>query len=192
TTEVEAHPALLEREDCTLVARYRCLYAPRTGGAYDSHHRTAEIAGRTRRRGGRVAACGARAAGLPCLLGGCTGTDVWSNKTEVSRPSRSPSIRYGTSPALPNASARWKPTCLFEQTAGMFPELVTRPDMQVFLPPIGGTTVYLFGEVEKLDDPRTQVTCRVHDECNGSDVFGSEALKNTFPASDPVSVEQPT
>src|SRR5262252_7503973 len=25
--------------------------APRTGGAYDSHHRTAEIAGRTRRRG---------------------------------------------------------------------------------------------------------------------------------------------
>ncbi|MCE4093576.1 hypothetical protein, partial [Klebsiella pneumoniae] len=29
---------------------------------------------------------------------------------------------------------------LFEQTAGMFPELVTRPDMKVFLPPIGGTT----------------------------------------------------
>jgi GTP cyclohydrolase II len=63
---------------------------------------------------------------------------------------------------------------LFEQTAGMFPELVTRPDMQVFLPPIGGMTVYLFGDVEKLDDPRTQVTCRVHDECNGSDVFGSD------------------
>src|SRR5262249_21032634 len=34
---------------------------------------------------------------------------------------------------------------LFEQTAGMFPELVTRPDMHVFLPPIGGMTVYLFG-----------------------------------------------
>jgi hypothetical protein len=29
---------------------------------------------------------------------------------------------------------------LFEQTAGMFPELVTRPDLHVFLPPIGGTT----------------------------------------------------
>src|SRR5262249_17831250 len=28
-----------------------------------------------------------RRSGLPCLLGGCTGTDVWSNKTEVSRPS---------------------------------------------------------------------------------------------------------
>jgi GTP cyclohydrolase II len=63
---------------------------------------------------------------------------------------------------------------LFEQTAGMFPELVTRPDMQVFLPPIGGTTIYLFGDVAKLSDPRTQITCRVHDECNGSDVFGSD------------------
>src|SRR5262245_65544293 len=39
----------LHREDCTLVAWYRFLYAPRTGGAYDSHHRTAGIAGRTRR-----------------------------------------------------------------------------------------------------------------------------------------------
>jgi GTP cyclohydrolase II len=63
---------------------------------------------------------------------------------------------------------------LFEQTAGMFPELVTRPDMRVFLPPIGGTTVYLFGDIEKLANPRTKITCRVHDECNGSDVFGSD------------------
>ena len=63
---------------------------------------------------------------------------------------------------------------LFEQTAGMFPELVTRPDLQVFLPPIGGTTVYLFGDVEKLSQPKTLITCRVHDECNGSDVFGSD------------------
>ena len=63
---------------------------------------------------------------------------------------------------------------LFEQTAGMFPELVTRPDMQVFLPPIGGTTIYLFGDVAKLSNPQTRITCRVHDECNGSDVFGSD------------------
>ncbi len=63
---------------------------------------------------------------------------------------------------------------LFEQTAGMFPELVTRPDLQVFLPPVGGTTVYLFGDVSKLPDHRTKITCRVHDECNGSDVFGSD------------------
>jgi GTP cyclohydrolase II len=63
---------------------------------------------------------------------------------------------------------------LFEETGGMFPELVTRPDLQLFLPPIGGTTVYLFGDVEKLGDPGTVVACRVHDECNGSDVFGSD------------------
>ena len=63
---------------------------------------------------------------------------------------------------------------LFEQTAGMFPDLVTRPDLQVFLPPIGGTTVYLFGDVAKLPDHTTKITCRVHDECNGSDVFGSD------------------
>jgi GTP cyclohydrolase II len=63
---------------------------------------------------------------------------------------------------------------LFEQTAGMFPELVTRPDISVFLPPIGGTTVYLLGDPAKLADPSTRITCRVHDECNGSDVFGSD------------------
>src|SRR5262245_5312064 len=63
---------------------------------------------------------------------------------------------------------------LFEQTAGMFPELVTRPDLHVFLPPIGGTTIYLFGDLAGLADARTPVACRVHDECNGSDVFGSD------------------
>ena len=63
---------------------------------------------------------------------------------------------------------------LFEQTAGIFPELVTRPDLHVFLPPIGGVTVYLFGDIAKLSQPRMSITCRVHDECNGSDVFGSD------------------
>ena len=63
---------------------------------------------------------------------------------------------------------------LFEQTAGMFPELITRPDIKVMLPPIGGMTLYLFGDIEKLGKPDTAVACRVHDECNGSDVFGSD------------------
>jgi GTP cyclohydrolase II len=81
---------------------------------------------------------------------------------------------------LPGIAARFGTTetnlrrALFEQTAGMFPELVTRPDLHVFLPPIGGTTAYLFGDVSKLADHRTSITCRVHDECNGSDVFGSD------------------
>jgi GTP cyclohydrolase II len=63
---------------------------------------------------------------------------------------------------------------LFEETGGMFPELVTRPDLEVLLPPIGGTTLYLFGEVERITSPGTVIACRVHDECNGSDVFGSD------------------
>ncbi len=63
---------------------------------------------------------------------------------------------------------------LFEETGGMFPELVTRPDLEIFLPPIGGQTIYLFGDVERIADPATVIACRVHDECNGSDVFGSD------------------
>ena len=63
---------------------------------------------------------------------------------------------------------------LFEETGGMFPELVTRPDLEIFLPPIGGQTIYLFGDVERIADPGTVIACRVHDECNGSDVFGSD------------------
>ena len=63
---------------------------------------------------------------------------------------------------------------LFEQTGGMYPELVTRPDLDVFLPPIGGTTIYIFGDPAALSDPARTLACRVHDECNGSDVFGSD------------------
>ncbi|MFP3481023.1 hypothetical protein SB780_39890, partial [Burkholderia sp. SIMBA_057] len=36
---------------------------------------------------------------------------------------------------------------LFEHTGSMFPELVTRPDLKVFLPPINGLTVYILGDV---------------------------------------------
>lgn len=63
---------------------------------------------------------------------------------------------------------------LFEQTGGMYPELVTRPDLKVFLPPIGSITAYVIGEVSAISDPRKTLACRVHDECNGSDVFGSD------------------
>ena len=63
---------------------------------------------------------------------------------------------------------------LFEHTGRMFAELVTRPDLKVFLPPIGGTTVYWIGDISALGDRSRKVACRVHDECNGSDVFGSD------------------
>jgi GTP cyclohydrolase II len=63
---------------------------------------------------------------------------------------------------------------LFEDTGGMYPELITRPDLKVFLPPIGGISVYIFGNPEYISDPSKKLTLRVHDECNGSDVFGSD------------------
>jgi GTP cyclohydrolase II len=63
---------------------------------------------------------------------------------------------------------------LYEETGGMYPELVTRGDLEVFLPPIGGQTLYMFGDVSKIADPDVPLTARVHDECNGSDVFGSD------------------
>ena len=63
---------------------------------------------------------------------------------------------------------------LFEETGGMYPELVTRGDLEVFLPPIGGQTAYVFGDPKRLADPSVTLTARVHDECNGSDVFGSD------------------
>jgi GTP cyclohydrolase II len=81
---------------------------------------------------------------------------------------------------LPGVAARFGCTeamlrrTLFEHTAGMFPELVTRPDLEVFLPPIGGATVYMIGDVTSIPDRSKPLAVRVHDECNGSDVFGSD------------------
>jgi GTP cyclohydrolase II len=81
---------------------------------------------------------------------------------------------------LPGVAARFGCTeadlrrTLFEHTAGMFPELVTRGDLEVFLPPIGGATVYMIGDVASIPDPGKPLAVRVHDECNGSDVFGSD------------------
>ncbi|KAF8466536.1 cyclohydrolase [Russula ochroleuca] len=81
---------------------------------------------------------------------------------------------------LPGVAERFKISesfvrrALFEETGGMYPELVTRPDIKVFLPPIGGMTVYIFGPASYLSDEGKELTLRVHDECNGSDVFGSD------------------
>lgn len=63
---------------------------------------------------------------------------------------------------------------LFEQTGGSYPELITRPDLKVFLPPIGGLTVYIFGPPERVSDENVKLALRIHDECNGSDVFQSD------------------
>jgi GTP cyclohydrolase II len=81
---------------------------------------------------------------------------------------------------LPGIAERLKVTegelrrILFQETGGMYPEFITRPDLKVWLPPIGSTTVYIFGDPAHLAEPKVELTCRVHDECNGSDVFGSD------------------
>ena len=54
-----------------------------------------------------------------------------------------------------------------EETGGMYPELITRPDLKVFLPPIGGLSIYIFGNPDYLHDASKLLTVRVHDECNG-------------------------
>ena len=72
--------------------------------------------------------------------------------------------------------------------------MITRGDIKVFMPPIGkqyptpipspwgeeltirtgGLTVYIFGDATKISDPDKRLALRIHDECNGSDVFGSD------------------
>ena len=65
----------------------------------------------------------------------------------------------------------------------MYPELITRPDIKVFLPPIGNLTVYicmsnyhllwqctvtdftLVGPAHYMWDESKELTLRVHDEC---------------------------
>ena len=77
---------------------------------------------------------------------------------------------------------------LFEDTGGMYPELITHPDTKVFLPPIGGLTVYICTYASTLSDFQAspkyapvrnsefvrdqskELTPRVHDECQYPDL----------------------
>jgi GTP cyclohydrolase II len=47
-------------------------------------------------------------------------------------------------------------------------------DSDIYLPSIGGTTAYIFGDLSAIHDPNRDVALRPHDECNGSDVFGTD------------------
>lgn len=81
---------------------------------------------------------------------------------------------------LPEIAVRFKCTesalrqALFKETNMMYPELLTRTDIKLFLPPIGGLTIYMWGPPENIPNEDVILTVRVHDECNGSDVFGSD------------------
>src|SRR5262249_60989965 len=79
--------------DSTLAACYRPLHAPRTGGAYDGHHRTAGIAGRTRRRGSRVADCGAGAAARKAADHWLSGLDHGFDREPMGRRLRAAATR---------------------------------------------------------------------------------------------------
>ena len=95
-------------------------------------------------------------------------------KSRVTKIAIEPVWHLPASPARFGISTTDLRRGLFEQTGGMFPELVTRPDLEVFLPPIGGMSVYIMGDPTRLGRADTRIACRVHDECNGSDVFGSD------------------
>jgi len=48
------------------------------------------------------------------------------------------------------------------------------PKVRTYIPSVGGCTIYTFGDARKLRDPKVETCVRVHDECIGSDVFGSD------------------
>lgn len=60
----------------------------------------------------------------------------------------------------------------YTQNEKIYSQDPNRP--KAYLPAIGGATIYFIGNILKLSDPNTEVAVRVHDECNGSDVFGTD------------------
>lgn len=53
-------------------------------------------------------------------------------------------------------------------------EKILDHSMEVFLPAIGGTTIYVIGDLNAITNPQKPVAVRCHDECSGSDVFGTD------------------
>ncbi|KNZ55182.1 GTP cyclohydrolase II [Puccinia sorghi] len=103
------------------------------------------------------------------------GVEVQVTKAAVEPVWNLPGVaaRFGISEAILRRA-------LFEDTGGMYPELLTRSDLKTYLPPIGGLTIYIFGDPNFVSDPSKELTLRVHDECNGSDVFGSSVGSLNF------------
>ncbi|KAI0866165.1 GTP cyclohydrolase N terminal-domain-containing protein [Xylaria cubensis] len=60
---------------------------------------------------------------------------------------------------------------LFEHTGGSYPEVCRTRSYDMYL---CGLTVYCFGDPAKMSDENVRLSLRIHDECNGSDVFGSD------------------
>ena len=51
---------------------------------------------------------------------------------------------------------------LFTQTNMMYSELLTRTDIKLFLPPIGGLTIYMWGDPATIPNEDIPLTVRVH------------------------------
>ncbi|KAG2125613.1 GTP cyclohydrolase N terminal-domain-containing protein [Suillus cothurnatus] len=85
-----------------------------------------------------------------------SGVEITTSKAAVEPVWYLPGVaeRFGISESLLRRA-------LFEDTGGMYPELITRPDIKVFLPPIGNLTVYIFGNPAFLADESKELTLRV-------------------------------
>lgn len=66
-------------------------------------------------------------------------------------------------------------------------ELLSRYDIDLFLPPIDGPNVHVFGDIEKLQDESTHVVSRSHDYCRDGD---NHAARCTCAASKAYAIEQ--
>ena len=81
---------------------------------------------------------------------------------------------------LPGVAARFGCTeanlrrTLFEHTGGHVPRARDARRSRGIPAPIGGATIYMFGDIASIPDRSKPLAVRVHDECNGSDVFGSD------------------
>lgn len=53
-------------------------------------------------------------------------------------------------------------------------EQVLDTTRNAYLPPVGGATAYIIGDVRKIHDPSAEVCVRVHDQCTGSDCMGTD------------------
>lgn len=60
---------------------------------------------------------------------------------------------------------------LFEATNNR--DFIDRPDLNVYLPPYEGTSLYVIGDLKRLSNPETVVGMRVHDACRNSDIHDS-------------------
>jgi GTP cyclohydrolase II len=59
---------------------------------------------------------------------------------------------------------------LFDSLGGeAFPQLIDDDRVQAFLPPIGGISVRIFGDLKKLGDPDVPNAVRLHDFCHDGD-----------------------